>query len=576
MEREYIVTLKKDVNYDEFWDQMETNTSGLEFVPDRTLDIVDDRPLNLRNTHYALTNDEAELLRQDPRILGVEIPMEQRNDIKVIHCAEQSGNFYKYFSKKYNSNTNKNVCSYDINWGLLRSTYTANPTSNNDELYQIFHPRDYTPPAGNYQYHLDGTGVDIVIMDSGLQIDHPEFTDNNGVSRVQQINWYANSGITARTQPSNALYYTDDIGHGTHVTGIAAGKTYGWAKNSRIYTLKIPLSGGVQGTSIPINDAFDLLLNWHKNKQNDPVTGKKRPTVVNMSWGTRYAWYQQYKLSYMDNIIWNIHKSGSYRGTAWNDADINSNTNQKRQDAYGLIGNGISPFNSLFYLPEQYAPYDSSTDLLAQAGIIVCIAAGNEPYKHDLPTGLDYNNYVDAEVPPTYTGSKRVYYHRGSSPHTENGMKVGNISTYQIEGSTYQYESMVFSSRRGPGVNIWAPGTDIVSATSNNTTYSYRAFQYRDNENYLAAGLSGTSMASPQVAGIAALYLQINPDATPSEVKNFLINNSANALNAIETTDQDYSNLNSTVGGNKRFVYFPFASSSGITNTAKISARLNR
>ena len=38
--------------------------------------------------------------------------------------------------------------------------------------------------------------------------------------------------------PSNH-YTDDDDGHGTHVAGIATGKTYGWAKNANIYAMNI-------------------------------------------------------------------------------------------------------------------------------------------------------------------------------------------------------------------------------------------------------------------------------------------------------------------------------------------------
>ena len=86
-------------------------------------------------------------------------------------------------------------------------------------------------PGVNYNYVLDGTGVDVVIIDTGIQPDHPEFQDANGVSRVKQINWYEASGQSG-VQPAN--FYRDTDGHGTHVAGTVAGKTYGWAKNANI------------------------------------------------------------------------------------------------------------------------------------------------------------------------------------------------------------------------------------------------------------------------------------------------------------------------------------------------------
>ena len=43
-------------------------------------------------------------------------------------------------------------------------------------------------------------------MDSGIQADHPEFQDANGNTRVQQIDWYAASGLTGTMPPG---HYTD-------------------------------------------------------------------------------------------------------------------------------------------------------------------------------------------------------------------------------------------------------------------------------------------------------------------------------------------------------------------------------
>jgi hypothetical protein len=59
---------------------------------------------------------------------------------------------------------------------------------------------------GGFPYTLDGTGVDVVIMDSGIQTDHPEFFDSQGVSRVQLIDWYQAAGIPGS---QNVNFYRD-------------------------------------------------------------------------------------------------------------------------------------------------------------------------------------------------------------------------------------------------------------------------------------------------------------------------------------------------------------------------------
>ena len=90
-----------------------------------------------------------------------------------------------------------------------------------------------------------------------------------------------------------------------------AGRTYGWAKNARIYAHKIAV-GGSTGTPasecISLNDSFDLIKLWHRNKPIDPETGYKRPTVVNMSWGYGYS-------------TGSTPTGGSYRGTTWSYGD---------------------------------------------------------------------------------------------------------------------------------------------------------------------------------------------------------------------------------------------------------------
>jgi subtilisin family serine protease len=63
----------------------------------------------------------------------------------------------------------------------------------------------------------------------------------------------------------------------------------------------------------------------------------------------------------------------------------------------------------------------------------------------------------------------------------------------------------------GNCVDIFAPGVGITSSWYSSATATNT--------------ISGTSMATPHVAGVAALYLQVNPQAAPLQVRNALVAN---------------------------------------------------
>jgi len=498
-EKEYIVSLKRGVDASAFKAEM-TQSSGDANIPARSVDIANERLLSVRNTHYALTDEEAQQLKNDSRVADVAIPPDQDDNLEIGFHATQTADFTK---------TTSDSGSY-VNWGLRRCITNSNPYSGNTV-------------SGDYTYNLDGTGVDVVISDSGLQTDHPDFNDVNGVSRVQNIDWYTESGVSG-TQSAN--HNRDYDGHGTHVAGIAAGLTYGWAKNSRIYHVKVSgLEGsGDSGTGISVSNCFDVIKGWHNNKAVDPATGYKRPTIVNMSWG--------YGTTFT-NIT-----GGNYRGTPW--------TATSRQTQYGMIG---SYTLSGYRFVVRNTSVDTDVQEMIDAGIHICIAAGNSYQKIDVPTGLDYDNYF------TKTGSGNLYYHRGGSPFDDEAFVVGNIDSAVHSGGL---EQKAASSENGPGVDIYAPGTDIMSTVSN--TNRFNEGDYPPNTSFKICNIGGTSMASPQVCGVGALLLQANPHSTPAQLKSHLI--ASCQTNGIYSTglDNDYTDTRSLKGSNNRFLVNPFSS----------------
>lgn len=498
----YIVALQDGIDYNQFWLDMESNTEGLPHIPDRAIGITNERPAFKRICEYALTDEEANRVRNDPRVISVEIPVRNNPFVSVDYDTVQDKNFNKTSFSTGN----------EVNWGLIRHSYPNNGYGSTASTYKTTNRK--------YNYTVDGSRVDVVISDTGLQVDHPEFA-----GRVLDVNWdiYAPGGVTGMNSASRQ----DTNGHGTHVAGIAAGSTYGWAKGANIIPIR-DFFTDEDGNGEPL-DIFETIINWHRNKNGS------RPTVVNMSWELRWNWPTN-SMVLGDYRQWIT--GGMYRNTP-----ILSGQSIDYYKNLGLINliqglplqdTGTTPVYSK--MPFTSLAYNAALAEVIDAGIVVVQAAGNNNFKMDKPDSDggsgDYDNYFNMSVPGiSYTGT--VYYHRGASPRDPRAIVVGNLHD-GLSSTEQEWKSP--SSTKGPRIDVWAAGTNIMSSTSTVNSFGNQADIYRPqpylhgNSNFKQLLLTGTSMASPQIAGMCALYLQKFPKATVAEVKAWIKNTSVKGL----------------------------------------------
>jgi len=234
---------------------------------------------------------------------------------------------------------------------------------------------------------------------------------------------------------------------------------------------------------------------------------------------------------------------GVYRGTPW--------TSTSPQSIYGMVQ---TIYNRLtgptrYYHPVRVSSVDADIEDCIDAGIIMIGSAGNDAHKIDSESGQDYNNRYTDSVNGT------IYYHRGATPINTSGViTVGSVKIAEPEGKS-------FFSNTGPGVDVFAPGESVMSSIpgTSNIADQVGVVDYPDDDNFKATKISGTSMASPQVAGVIACMLEARPNYNQTQVQAWLAETTATGR--LSDTGGTFTDLASLQGHANKFLRQPFNSS---------------
>ena len=493
-EKEYIVTLHNKKDAEQFYEEMETNKST-ESIPSKNF-YCDKRREISRNTHYYMTDEEANQILSDDRVKAVEEPPENRGiEVRPVFEYDSTTHFDKGGS----------TSNMKVQWGILRC-YSGKSSS--AEYAGSWLPRSIVS-TGNEE----GQNVDLVIVDGNIDPSHPEFavnSDGTGGTRVVQRDWTGSYTYTPYVDSGNSDR-TNDNNHGCHVAGTAAGNRQGWARQANIYNLN---PYGSAPTYINSSLIFDYIRTFHNGKTNG------NPTVVNNSW--TYVSYDTYPIS---TVV--------YRGTTYNSVNLSDGNDY-----------GINHANATHWLiMNKISGVDADIEDCIDDGIIVIGAHGNYNMKITANTSdPDFNNYLS-------DGGSTDFYCKGGSPtHSPGAISVGSVYSAYTGGSS-RNDATAYYSNKGDRVDVWAPGSMIQSSV-----HSGGIADDRDSSYYLTQ-YSGTSMASPQVAGIIACVVGVYRDFTQADVLDYLISRSTYDQ-LYDSGSADHDDTYNLMGAPNRHVHF--------------------
>ncbi|CAL9444733.1 peptidase S8 [Streptomyces sp. DH-12] len=150
----------------------------------------------------------------------------------------------------------------------------------------------------------------------------------------------------------------------------------------------------------------------------------------------------------------------------------------------------------------------SGTTAQVVAGIDWVARNAVKPAVANMSLGGGADSTLDAAVRNAVAAGVTFVVAAGNESTNASTKSPARVTEAITVGATTSTDSRASYSNYGSVVDLFAPGSSITSAWRTSDTAT--------------STISGTSMASPHVAGAAALYLAGNPSATPAQVSSAL------------------------------------------------------
>jgi subtilisin family serine protease len=156
----------------------------------------------------------------------------------------------------------------------------------------------------------------------------------------------------------------------------------------------------------------------------------------------------------------------------------------------------------------------SGTTAQVAAGIDWVTANAVKPAVANMSLGGGVDTTLDNAVTNSINSGVTYAIAAGNSNANACNFSPARVAAAITVGATDINDNRASFSNFGTCVDIFAPGVNITSSWNTSDTATNT--------------ISGTSMATPHVTGVAALVASANPGWTPQQVRDFLVNNATN------------------------------------------------